>query len=593
MTWHRIVATNPARKRFDVRLVVDLETWGLDATKLAVGVIGDVDTGVRRIFHSKEGYRLLLEEMRGDNTVVYAHNGWRFDYLGLYDILEIKNAKKIDKRGRIILAIIDEVELRDFVALVPLSLSQLGGKGETPLKFLKGLEEEGVNDEDIAYCIQDCDVLATAIRELETLFAEWCGVAGGSIDLPLTAASMAYRVWCATAWPSHWRNPKGLGIAFCDERFNDALDAAYSGGRTQLLCSPAVLHTDVVALDRNAMFPAEMRDREFPDMSTCREVLHSERNLRTLLASNEVCMWADIDLCGGPPFLPNRDASGRRCWDRSAFSGWLCGPEIAHALDIGYEVEEIREIHYATAIHPFRAYVDKFYTMRREMLRQGDPRQIFVKLLLVSLYGKFGMRDIHERLESDEDIHEALSSGKADQYTIGFYDGPLGELMYLESIEISRKASCQWFGFCAFTTSYARVSLNRAILAAGDDALYCDTDSLFLKQRSVPALLEEVVIGDGLGEWSWDVEEPADFVAWEPKAYVWMRDGEKFIVKHKGVTLRDSEGKLLPDAGDLTKDQQMRSVVLPRTAMRRGLRVGSGITTVKRSKRHHGKESPL
>ena len=73
----------------------------------------------------------------------------------------------------------------------------------------------------------------------------------------------------------------------------------------------------------------------------------------------------------------------------------------------------------------------------------------------------------------------------------------------------------------------------------------------------------------------------------------WMRDGEKFMVKHKGVTLRDSEGKLLPDAGDLTKDQQMRSVVMPRTAMRRGLPVGSGITTVKRSKRHHGKESPL
>ena len=593
MSWHRIIESKPAQRKFDCRLVVDIETWGLDATKLAVGVIGDVDSGVRRVFYTKEGYRLLLEEMRGDKTVVYAHNGWRFDYLGLYDILEIKNAKKIDKRGRIILAIIDEVELRDFAALVPLSLSQLGGKGETPLKFLKGLEEEGVDKQDIAYCIRDCDVLAAAIRELEGLYAEWCGFKKGRLDLPLTAASMAYRVWCATAWPLHWRNPKGLGITFCDEKFNDSLDQAYAGGRTQLLCSPAELHTNVVAADRNSMFPAEMRNRGFPDMSTCRQVLHSERNLRNLLASEEVCVWANIEICGGPPFLPNRDSRGRRCWDQSAFSGWLCGPEIAHALDIGYELEAIHEIHYASTIYPFRAYVDKFYAIRREMVREGDPRQVFVKLLLVSLYGKFGMRDIHERIENDDEIEALLNSSGADEYTIGFYDGPLGELMYLESVEISRKASCQWFGFCAFTTSYARVSLNRAILAAGDDALYCDTDSLFLKQRSVPALLEEVVIGDGLGEWSWDVEEPADFVAWEPKAYVWMRDGEKFIVKHKGVTLRDSEGNLLPDAGDLTKDQQMRSVVMPRTAMRRGLRVGSGITTVKRSKRHHGKESPL
>jgi hypothetical protein len=229
------------------------------------------------------------------------------------------------------------------------------------------------------------------------------------------------------------------------------------------------------------------------------------------------------------------------------------------------------------------------------MKKNNDPSQLWIKLILNSLYGRYAMREIALRIDNDEEIEEIMLSEDSINYELNYYDGTNREMPFLISpTELVKKPSSTWFGFAAFTTSYARVSLNKAILACGDAACYCDTDSVFFKAEMLPVVLKEVKLGTALGEWDYEVETPTNFIAYEPKAYVFVDNtGNKIKIRHKGVSTNDAAGNLLPDAGDLTKEQISRNVVQFRTSMRRGLELGSHHVTTKKSQRHYGKESPF
>ena len=85
-----------------------------------------------------------------------------------------------------------------------------------------------------------------------------------------------------------------------------------------------------------------------------------------------------------------------------------------------------------------------------------------------------------------------------------------------------------------------------------------------------------------------------NFIGYEPKAYLFITDEkQKVKIRHKGVSLTDEAGNLVPQAGDLTKEQFSRNVIQYRTAMRRNLPLGSKHVQSKVSKRHYGKKSPL
>ena len=585
--------------------VIDVETWGLDATKLAFGVIMNAQTHEFVVFWTWEEARTILRTMAEERPfTLYAHNGWKFDYLGLFDIDSIKQANKLDKKGRIIMAQIDGYEARDFKCLVPVSLSVIGEalgypKGVTPMKFKLGDDSAGIDQQDIDYCVRDCEILAHAITSLEETYSSWMG-SERILDVPYTTASMSYKVWSAMGWPDHWsittkKTGEVFHAAFCEPKYQRALRDAYYGGRVEGRCEVREKIERVSVLDRNSMFPAEMK-RHMPDMKSCRTALPTEKALRALIASDDVVCWAKLRLegYGLPTFLPGTDDLGRRCWTNEWYDGWLCEPEIAHALELGYEVTRIDEVHYSNAITPFAEFVDFYYDMRKEMKEKGDGRQLWVKILLNALYGKFGQKEVTERIENDDKIDEILDGPDFEKYEIKYYDGAEGSLPYLIGTDTLRKPRNSWFGFCAFTTSYARVTLNKAIIAADGHAVYCDTDSVFVKEEGMESLLKHIKIGDKLGEWDYEIDEPSTFIYYEPKAYVFLNeDGSKKKVRHKGVSTKDEYGNWYPWAGDLTRQQVRLNVVQYRTAMRHGLVLGSGHKQYIHSHRHWGEKSPF
>ena len=603
---HRIIAARPQfipeNKPIPKLFTYDIETWGLNATKFAFAVTENVSTGEQLVFYTPREVRVYFEE--NAPCIVYAHNGSGFDHYSLFSKQELYEAKKSASGTKVFEYEINEVKYRDTKHLLPMRLSQLARsvsmeKGITPEAYIKG-EEREITEEDIEYCRLDVRILSAAIRRVKELYSELIGQPNNPrLILPLTTASMAYRIWSIpSSWPDHWvwRDSRGRWrpIAKSRSNFNEIYRKCEAGGRVQVICEPAEIIEDVVSYDANSLYPSVMYEETFPDPMSIGRVGATFESLRIELNREDRVCVADVKMVapdGVPRFLPNKDEDGRRKWDSNEFDGWICEPELKLAIEVGWIIEEVREIVSARAIRPFRTYVRRLYDLRLAMRKRGDPAHSLCKLLLNSLYGRFGIKERPSRVEGAEAIMMAQDKPDYDErYELRFYDGLGLEFPYLLDYKQLRKApSSQWFGFSSFILSYGRERLARAIIAAGDDAVYCDTDSVHLRARSAYKLEKNIPIGNELGEWKLETSEAIPQAKyWEPKCYVhYDKNGDRILVKHKGVKVKDDKGNFMPHAGDLTKEQIHRVVVSLYEGLRRGLTPGTELITRKRSSRFY------
>ena len=88
---------------------------------------------------------------------------------------------------------------------------------------------------------------------------------------------------------------------------------------------------------------------------------------------------------------PIKDATGTR-FVRGTFITWLCGPELAEAVEKGVVLGWRSVITYEMA-ELFTSWVDDLWRERLDARAKGDRvRESFAKTLLNSLWGKFGQR---------------------------------------------------------------------------------------------------------------------------------------------------------------------------------------------------------
>ena len=600
---------------------LDIETWGLNARRFAFGLLKNLNGDKEHIFYSAKKLRKFLEDQENE-IIVYAHNMWGFDGLAFFDKMEIKNAERIDAGSRIISIKFPmsnpklKMDWRDSAALIPMRVSDIGEslkmpKGITPIDYIKGNERE-ITEEDIEYCRRDVDILRVAIMELELMFNDWLNNKEHISRLPLTTGSMAYRVWATRFWPKHWESyharrsrakgkegdvllddkgqPKKTKIyrGFCDERINSAFQEAYFGGRVQVLGVPGKKYFGVREVDMNSMFPSVMENLPYPDISRCKIQFGNVDQLIKLLYSDKHLVVAKVKLKAGKDaqlFLPNT-VNKKRKWDCKFFKGYICEPELKYAIENGWEIKEVSSIITCGKLYPFKGFIEIFWNLRRKYQEENDGRQMFVKLILNALYGKFSQRSRCKRIDNDEDLAYIMENipDFLDHYELKFYGE---DIPYLEEIEPSIKSKNTWFGFASFITSYARVELQKAIHLAGDSALYTDTDSVHYQEEAHKTIMSKLSIGKDLGQWKLETLDPIPMARfWEPKAYTRYDENEKVLqVKHKGVTIYDEEGNLKPEAGDLELTQSHKGIIKVYTALRRGMVAGEGIQTTKKSRK--------
>ena len=293
---------------------------------------------------------------------------------------------------------------------------------------------------------------------------------------------------------------------------------AYYGGRVEAIRRGRVRNHTVY--DINSLYPSIMRDEEFPDPNRVRVTNYPRMDYINSFEGVSYCHITAPEMFR--PYLPLRH-DNKLIFPYGSFKAWYTHLELRKAMSIGYEVKPIKTHYYPLKnITPFKEFVDFLYSKRLEFQKNNDPMEIVVKLLLNSLYGKFGQK-FTDRVEYQPESWLTTEKLKS----ISFLER-IGDYLRIKK-DISRPAVFTFPIWSAYVTAHARTRLWD--LATKYDACYYDTDSIMTKKSpptstELGALKVEYNVKDG--------------VIVRPKMYL-IDDGEVTKVKAKGVSRISNE----------------------------------------------------
>lgn len=262
-------------------------------------------------------------------------------------------------------------------------------------------------------------------------------------------------------------------------------------------------HTDV-----NSLYPSVMLNN-FPTKLIDSKTDLPVKQLKEL--SKEFGICALVSMQSKEHTYPTR-YNGKLCEVTGRFRTSLCGAELIKAL----EHNEIMYCHYASwyEMKPiFTHFINYFWSMRQAYKKANDRvREQLVKLLMNSLYGKFGQKgyawkeyspnllrvyyEMHgmpmPAKYADPSYCPLLPSQVTRWYPEGL-DTHLN-LRYLSGkLEMKMPTgehSESFVAISAFVTAYARERLRKLISIAGkQQTYYCDTDSLFTTRLGYQRLI--------------------------------------------------------------------------------------------------------
>ena len=260
--------------------------------------------------------------------------------------------------------------------------------------------------------------------------------------------------------------------------------------------------------------------------------------------------------------------------DERALIGTWCTPELEKAVAMGYVIQHVHEVcHFEeTRRGLFAEYVNTWLKIKveasgwpsgcdTEEQRQAyvedferhegihlDPTKIaynpgrrsLAKLMLNSLWGKFGQRDNLMQVKPFFDPLPFQLFMDSDQHDIRYVsclDENWVEVHYRAKDECEELNLNTNVFFAAFSTCWARLRLYEALELLGKQVLYYDTDSvLYVHRPDQP----DVTLGTHLGEFTNELKPGqyiAEFCSGGPKNYGYRCNDDKTECKVKGHSL--------------------------------------------------------
>jgi DNA polymerase elongation subunit (family B) len=389
----------------------------------------------------------------------------------------------------------------------------------------------------IPYCLRDAEIAYRAADYLRERYDR-----EGS-DMRYTAPASALEVYR--------RRFMVDGFGRVDPERSAFYRGSYYGGRTEVF-RHGMIRSGLESVDVKSMYPSIMREplQNYETAVRCGSIPSS----RPYVADVTVTV-PDQPI---PP-LPYRREE-KLLFPTGTFRGSFVGAELDYAVDrCGVTVDRVHAVVRFDHERPYlRSYVDEFYPKKLAAEREGDrAMKDFYKMLLNSLYGKFGTAGNSERLAWID----------ADRTEFDFLETENDPPVYANVI------------WSAVITALARVKLHRTIVSVRDP-VYVDTDSLIYAGSG------EVVTGDGLGDW----ELKGRYVAgefWRPKAYsLTLSDGGR-LSHVRGVPFSFQDAILEEAYVEFTAPLRYRE------AMRRGDRPNRWVSRSKSLDREYDKRVVL
>jgi hypothetical protein len=294
--------------------------------------------------------------------------------------------------------------------LFPTFLTDINYVGSVPdIKYFKDInildynnykkrwENKGENwdfkKEAIAYCKIDCKALFQILSKFSKLIFERFHL--NIVNFP-TLPSLAFSIYRS----SYYKNEI---IHQLSGDIDSDIRTGYTGGSTDMFI-PAPLdgapdnHKKIYAYDVNSLYPFVMKEFPYPVGAPTYfegDISAGEKNAFGFFYVN---ITSPKDLLHPILQIHHKTGDGTRTVSPlGKFSGWFFSEELYNAKKYGYEFEVLRGYLFEKG-NIFTDYVDNLYNLRLTYPKT-DPMNYISKILLNSLYGRFGMNDSFNLLE--------------------------------------------------------------------------------------------------------------------------------------------------------------------------------------------------
>jgi hypothetical protein len=450
-------------------------------------------------FWTFETTEKLIEEIKDQEVIVYAHNGGRFDFHFLLPYINLREDIKIIN-GRLVSAKIGACEIRDSYALLPEPLRSFGGKLDIDMAKLEPEVRTQHMAEIIEYLKGDCVSLWDTIFKFEQKYGRHLTQAG---------AAMAF-----------WERIHGKPAPKTDQRYFTKFKEYYYGGRVQCFqkghIKGPIQVRDIRSAYARAMLEAHPYEPIYTELAYPREIKATDMVTLDCVSLGALPFRGDK---GGMSFP---DDNLRRRY-------YVPGHEVIAAKETGSlrEVEIINAVRFHHCID-FEPYITHFWEGRKKDIENGDEvNSLFKKRLMNSLYGKWAANP-----DNYGNFMAVPWSEKFDYAEEGYeFNGTFGpHTIVRKDLEDWQKRFYN-VATAASITSYVRAMLWRGIHKS-NGVVYCDTDCIMAEVANVDE-------GDNLGQWTDEGTAKDAWIAGK-KMYYLVGDfakGKKTKQASKGVKL--------------------------------------------------------
>lgn len=328
-----------------------------------------------------------------------------------------------------------------------------------------------LTEEEIKYITNDVRIMVELIKYLQEK-----GVKG------ITMSTSAYKNWLQ----DKYQLCKNQMKKDTNEEIVEIVRKSYRGGITKVNQKYAGLEfNDVISFDVNSLYPSVMYENPMPigEGKIYKSVEEGRKDNRHLFIVVAFVQYAKVRE-GQHAFIGN--TSGFSYARKYSYDDELSNKMLYLWLDefnlfkLVYDAqyEILKVVGWKKANYVFNDYIDRWYAIKENA--KNDVERSLAKLMLNSLYGKFGMND-SRITKIPVEIDDKIIYHTMENNTTYYYK------------EVA-----------SYITSKARCKLASFMNRCGDNFLYCDTDSVYYIGHEIPDIFKDVVDPKKLGYWKYE-----------------------------------------------------------------------------------------
>ena len=255
---------------------------------------------------------------------------------------------------------------------------------------------------------------------------------------------------------------------------------SYTGGSTDMFIPYG---ENIKCYDVNSLYPSVMLNKDMP----VGDITKFEGNIRSIEQNAFGFFYVKVN-CPEDILHPILQIKYKTSGGIKTISPvgnwfmWIFSPEMDNALKYGYTFEILKGYTFEKGI-TFKSYVDFLYNLRIKY-DKSHPLNLIAKILLNSLYGRFGMSEINIKYEiiSKNEFKEISEDLIKDFIELDNY--------VLVGLEVESKEDSTNISIASAITAYARIHMSQFKNNSKINLFYTDTDSIYTDSELDPNLID-------------------------------------------------------------------------------------------------------